>query len=72
VLNYTRSVVQQTPLLRYRNVVENSFDMLKIIFKKFYKKNLDVFFLPNVVVCYCILYNMFFNGEDLDIKTLML
>ncbi len=36
-----------------------------------FKINLDVFFLPNVVFCCCILYNMILKGKDSDIDKLM-
>jgi len=36
------------------------------------KTNLHVMFLPDVIVCCCILYNMIFDGRDLDINSLMM
>ncbi len=44
-------------------MVENSFNILKKTFRKLLlKTNLHVFFLPNVVVCCCILHNMILDG----------
>ncbi len=57
------------------SVVENSFGILKMNFQElFLKTNLHVLFLPDVVICCCILYNMIeqiLDGKDLDIETLM-
>jgi hypothetical protein len=53
-------------------VVENSFDILKKTFKELLiKSNLNVLFLPNVVVCCCMLHNMILSGKDIDIDKLI-
>jgi len=55
-----------------KSVVENSFGILKKSFKKLLlKSHLNILFLPNVVVCCCILYNMILDGKDQDIEILM-
>jgi len=52
--------------------VENSFDILKKRFRIcFLKTNVHVLFLLDVVVCYCIFYNMILGGKDFDIDTLL-
>ncbi len=35
------------------------------------KTNLHILFLPNVVICYCIIYNMILDGKNLDMEALM-
>lgn len=36
------------------------------------KTNLHIFYLPNVVICCCIPYNMILDGNDLYIEALMI
>jgi hypothetical protein len=60
-------------LFHAKVVVENSFDILKKTFKELLiKLNLNVLFLPNVVVCCCMLHNMILSGKNIDIDKLML
>jgi hypothetical protein len=58
-----------------KSVMENSFGILRMSFRKLlFKTNLHVLFLPNVILCCCILYNMIeqvLDRKDLDIETLM-
>ncbi len=55
-----------------RVVVENNFKILKKTFWELLNKsNLNVHFLPNVVVCCCMLHNMILNGKDFNIDELM-
>ncbi len=53
----------------------NSFGILRMNFRELLlKTNLRVLFLPDVVFCCYILYNMIeqiLDGKDLDIETLM-
>jgi len=55
--------------------MKNSFGILRMNFRKLlFKTNLYVLFLPNVIFCCCILYNMIeqvLDRKDLDIETLM-
>jgi len=54
-------------------VVENVFGTLKKTFKKLLcKRNFHIFFVPNVVRCYCLLYNYILDGKDVDVDALML
>jgi hypothetical protein len=53
-------------------VVENVFGTLKKTFKKLLLKiNLHIFFISNVVTCYC-LYTFILDGKDVDVDALML
>jgi len=52
--------------------MKNSFFIFKKSFiKLLLKNNLYILFLPDVVICYYILYNMILDGEEFDIETLM-
>jgi len=52
--------------------MENSFFIfLKSFIELLLKNNLYILFLPDVVICYYILYNMILDGEEFDIETLM-
>ncbi len=54
-------------------MVENVFGTLKKTFKKLlFKRNLHIFFIPNVVSCYCLLYDYILDGKDVDVDALML
>jgi hypothetical protein len=56
-----------------RSVVENAFGTLKKKKKKtITQKQSSYFFIPNVVTCYCLLYNFILNGKDVDVDALML
>jgi len=60
-------------LCRTTSVVENSFGILKKSFRKLLlKSHLNILFLPNVVVCCYIFYNMILDGKDQDIEILMI
>jgi hypothetical protein len=60
-------------LCRAMSVVENSFCILKKSFRElFLKSHLNILFLPNIVVCCYILYNMILDGKDQDIEILMI
>lgn len=55
-----------------RNVIGNTFEMLKNNFRELLlKTNLHVLFSHDNVVYYCILYNMILDGKELDMETLM-
>jgi hypothetical protein len=59
-------------LFHERVVVENSFNILKKIFKELLiKSNLNVLFLLDVVVCCCMFHNLILNGKDIGIDELM-
>jgi hypothetical protein len=54
-------------------VVENVFGILKKTIKKLlFKSNIHIFFIPNVVTCYCLLYNFILDGKDVDVNASML
>jgi len=54
-------------------VIKNSFGISKkTIEELFIKSNLDVHFLPNVVIYCYILHNMIMNGKDYDIDEFMI
>ncbi len=54
-------------------IIENSFGILKkIIQELLIKSNLDVHFLPNVVIYCYILHNMIMNGKGYDIDEFMI
>ncbi len=54
-------------------MIENSFGVLKKSFKELLlETNLHILFIPNMVVCCCILYNMILGGKDIDPETLMI
>lgn len=56
-----------------RNIVKNSFGILKIFFWKLLVKiNLHLLFLVNMVICCCIIYDMILNNKNLNIDELML
>jgi hypothetical protein len=60
-------------LSKGRSVVENVFGTLKKTIKKLLlKSNLHIFFIPNVVTCFCLLYNFILDGKDVDVDALML
>jgi hypothetical protein len=53
--------------------IEKKFGILKKTFHKLMiKSNLDVQFLPNVVICCYMVHNMILNGKNVDIDELML
>jgi hypothetical protein len=59
-------------LFHARVVVENSFGILKKIFKELLiKSNLNVLFLLDLVVYCYMLHNMILSGKDTDINELM-
>jgi hypothetical protein len=54
-------------------LVENNFGILKKTFRKLMiKSNLDVQFLPNVIICCYMLHNMILNGKNAKFDELML
>lgn len=56
-----------------RGIVNNSFEILKIVFWKLLVKiNLHVIFLLDMVICCCIIYSMILNNKDFNIDELML
>jgi len=58
-------------LQRGCSVVENAFGILKQTFKELLtKSNLDVVFLPDVIVCCAILHNMLLGQSHEDIENL--
>jgi len=59
-------------LSKGRSVVENAFGTLKKNQKTITQKQSSYFFIPNVVTCYCLLYNFILNGKDVDVDALML
>jgi hypothetical protein len=47
--------------------VENFFEMLKKMFwDMILKTSLQIFFLLDVVMCYCMLHNLILNGRDIN------
>jgi hypothetical protein len=55
-------------LFRGKNVVVIVFGILKKTFRELIlKTKLHIPFVLNVVVCYCILYNMIIDGKDFDV-----
>jgi hypothetical protein len=52
--------------------VENSFGILKKSFRTlFLKIDLYILFLPNIIICCCIFYNMILDGKNLDMEAFM-
>jgi len=59
-------------LSRGRSVVENAFALLKLTFRELHGKcNLDVCFVPDVVVCCAILHNILLKDSDEEIARLL-
>ncbi len=53
--------------------MKNAFGMLKKTFKiLLFKSNLLILFIPDVVTCCCLLYNLILKGRDVDVDALML
>ncbi len=62
---------QNKQLNQCRNVIENSFEILKKGFRKLLLKiKLHILILPDVVVCCCIIYNMILEVQDFNLETL--
>jgi len=65
--------LKKIQISKKKSVVENSFGKLKKKKKKtITQKQSSYFFIPNVVTCYCLLYNFILNGKDVDVDALML
>ncbi len=53
-------------------VVENNFGILKkTLCELMIKSNLNMHFLPNVVICFCMLHNIIINQKYINIDELM-
>lgn len=59
-------------LSRGRAVVENAFGLLKLTFRELHLKcELDITFVPDVVFCCCILYNVLLQQSHDDVERLL-
>lgn len=59
-------------LSRARSVVENAFSLLKMTFKELHGKcDLDVAFVPDVVLCCALLHNVLLKDSHDDIDRLL-
>jgi hypothetical protein len=71
--HYVLKVLYNKWLSHAKVVVENHFGILKKTFKELMiKSNLNVLFLLDVVIYYCMLHNMILNGKDFNINELVL
>jgi hypothetical protein len=79
VVPHKQIIVQRSILEALHNkqlscdkVVENNFGMLKkTLCELMIKFNLNLHFLPNVVICCCMLHNIIINGKYINIDELM-
>jgi hypothetical protein len=71
--HYVLKVLYNQRLSHAKIVVENNFGILKKTLKELaIKSNLNVLFLLDVVICYCMLCSMILNGKDFNINELIL